>query len=62
MYIKIICDWAMPLRSSQFANLWIVKHVCFWFCFQDIFKMEKEAFNKLPGWKQVNLKKAVRLF
>jgi len=24
--------------------------------------MEKEAFNKLPGWKQVNLKKAVGLF
>ena len=29
---------------------------------QEIFKMDKEAFNKLPGWKQVNLKKAVRLF
>jgi len=24
--------------------------------------MEKEAFGKLPGWKQVNLKKAVGLF
>jgi len=24
--------------------------------------MEKEAFDKLPGWKQVNLKKAVGLF
>jgi len=30
--------------------------------FQEIFKMDKEAFGKLPGWKQVNLKKAVRLF
>lgn len=24
--------------------------------------MEKEAFSKLPGWKQINLKKAVGLF
>ncbi|XP_078345017.1 uncharacterized protein LOC144630533 isoform X1 [Oculina patagonica] len=30
--------------------------------FQEIFKMDKEAFSKLPGWKQVNLKKAVGLF
>ncbi|XP_022790762.1 supervillin-like isoform X2 [Stylophora pistillata] len=30
--------------------------------FKEIFKMEKEAFSKLPGWKQINLKKAVGLF
>ena len=55
------CNWAMLLGSS-FGNVWIVKRFSSWSCFQEIFKMEKEAFNKLPGWKQVNLKKAVGLF
>ncbi|XP_067018746.1 uncharacterized protein [Acropora muricata] len=30
--------------------------------FQELFKMDKEAFNKLPGWRQVKLKKDVGLF
>lgn len=30
--------------------------------FQEIFQMDKETFSKLPGWKQMNLKKAVGLF
>ncbi|XP_032218251.1 supervillin isoform X2 [Nematostella vectensis] len=30
--------------------------------FQEVFKMGKEDFTKLPGWKQQNLKKAVKLF
>ncbi len=30
--------------------------------FKDLFKMDREAFDALPQWKQVNMKKSLRLF
>jgi len=30
--------------------------------FRELFEMEKDAYNKLAGWKKTNLKKKHKLF